>query len=468
LKLREWVGRTDDLDAATNKYATALAAFWPTLRHWRTVEENLAQIRVRADSARGEHGIRMQRRQEAANEAAAATSQFKTLQEVHGETVAAIVERHRRAEQNSHDLARQLRDVDESRVQAAADHSRAESDKSAAETQRSDREFVRRSAISALQQLAERRILADAHPSLCDTRMDDWNPAQSIDFVRHRIDAALEGVADDDASWMRRQNTIHERFQDLRDRLVQQGYQPEAQQIEEIVVIVCLYQGRQHTMSELHDAFATEIAERGRLLKEQEKEAIENHLIAEAAAELVTLVRAAEEWRGKANAELEKRPTSTGVRFRFRWEANPDIGFEKVRASFLRKGELWSPAERSTVADFLQGRIGAEQAADESASWRDHLARALDYRRWHRFFVERQQDGKWSRMTKVTYGTGSGGEKALALTLPRFAAAAAHYQSAPTAPRLIMLDEAFAGIDPTMRAQCMGVLSQFDLDVMMT
>lgn len=31
-----------------------------------------------------------------------------------------------------------------------------------------------------------------------------------------------------------------------------------------------------------------------------------------------------------------------------------------------------------------------------------------------------------------------------------------------------MLDEAFAGIDPTMRAQCLGVLAQFDLDVVMT
>jgi hypothetical protein len=57
----------------------------------------------------------------------------------------------------------------------------------------------------------------------------------------------------------------------------------------------------------------------------------------------------------------------------------------------------------------------------------------------------------------------------LALTLPLFAAAAAHYRSARgDAPRLVMLDEVFAGIDPTMRAQCMGVLAQFDLDVVMT
>ncbi len=82
--------------------------------------------------------------------------------------------------------------------------------------------------------------------------------------------------------------------------------------------------------------------------------------------------------------------------------------------------------------------------------------------------VERQQEGAWRRLDKRTYGTGSGGEKALALTLPLFAAAAAHDTSARSdAPRLVMLDEVFAGIDPTMRAQCMGVLAQFDLDVVM-
>ncbi len=86
-----------------------------------------------------------------------------------------------------------------------------------------------------------------------------------------------------------------------------------------------------------------------------------------------------------------------------------------------------------------------------------------------RFAIERQQDGQWRRLDRRTYGTGSGGEKALALTLPRFAAASAYYKSAAKhAPRLVMLDEAFAGIDPTMRAQCLGVLAQFDLDVVMT
>ena len=83
--------------------------------------------------------------------------------------------------------------------------------------------------------------------------------------------------------------------------------------------------------------------------------------------------------------------------------------------------------------------------------------------------MERKQDGVWKRLTRRTHGTGSGGEKAIALTLPQFAAAAAHYRSAnKTAPRLILLDEAFVGVDKNMRAKCMDLLRVFDLDVVMT
>ena len=85
------------------------------------------------------------------------------------------------------------------------------------------------------------------------------------------------------------------------------------------------------------------------------------------------------------------------------------------------------------------------------------------------FGVERHQDGKWKLLTRRTHGTGSGGEKAIALTLPQFAAAAAYYRSAdPIAPRLILLDEAFVGIDTDMRGKCMGFIETFDLDFMMT
>ena len=58
----------------------------------------------------------------------------------------------------------------------------------------------------------------------------------------------------------------------------------------------------------------------------------------------------------------------------------------------------------------------------------------------------------------------------LAASVPLFAAASSHYASAgnPHAPRLVMLDEAFAGVDDDSRAKCLGLLAAFDLDVVMT
>ncbi|MET8748610.1 SbcC/MukB-like Walker B domain-containing protein [Streptomyces sp. NPDC004667] len=38
----------------------------------------------------------------------------------------------------------------------------------------------------------------------------------------------------------------------------------------------------------------------------------------------------------------------------------------------------------------------------------------------------------------------------------------------PHAPRLVTLDEAFAGVDDDSRAKCLGLLHAFDLDVVMT
>ena len=55
------------------------------------------------------------------------------------------------------------------------------------------------------------------------------------------------------------------------------------------------------------------------------------------------------------------------------------------------------------------------------------------------------------------------------MSLPLFAAASSQYRSAhPHTPRLVALDEAFAGVDDDSRAKCLGLLATFDLDVMMT
>jgi uncharacterized protein YPO0396 len=100
-----------------------------------------------------------------------------------------------------------------------------------------------------------------------------------------------------------------------------------------------------------------------------------------------------------------------------------------------------------------------------AAGWAEALTAALDYRKWHEFAIERLQDGQWRSAT----GPASGGERALVASVPLFAAASSHYKSAgnPYVPRLVALDEAFAGVDDDARAKCLGLLATFDMDVVM-
>ena len=80
--------------------------------------------------------------------------------------------------------------------------------------------------------------------------------------------------------------------------------------------------------------------------------------------------------------------------------------------------------------------------------------------------VQRWQDWQWRPLS----GPASSGERALGLTAPLFAAVSSFYGhgGSPNAPRLVLLGEAFAGIDDATRAHCMALVREFDLDFVMT
>jgi uncharacterized protein YPO0396 len=156
------------------------------------------------------------------------------------------------------------------------------------------------------------------------------------------------------------------------------------------------------------------------------------------------------------------------MKLRLIWRQARDApdGLDQIRAKLRQTIDAWSAGDRAAVGAFLQQRITDEHANLPAASWTEVLTAALDYRTWHEFVIQRFQDGQW----RPAAGPASGGERALVASVPLFAAASSHYKSAgnPFAPRLIALDEAFAGVDDDSRAKCLGLLATFDMDVVMT
>jgi uncharacterized protein (TIGR02680 family) len=338
--------------------------------------------------------------------------------------------------------------------------------------QKQEEEQTRRSdAVADFQAFAATGLLRAAapHVTIPDT-LETWTNDAALTAARG-AETALASVDDSDAAWQRAQNRLGSEFAELQRALSARGFDSFGEPGEHGFVVRITFNQRAEAPDALQGILEREIAERRRLLTARETEIIENHLQAEIAAQLQGLMRAADARVNAINAELDKRPTSTGVKFKLVWEPVPDEDGSLARLGEVRKlllnkiSDAWSPADRNAVGEFLQQRINAERERDVSAARIDQLATALDYRAWHRFRVRRWQDGQWKPLS----GPASSGERALGLTVPLFAAAASHYESAADfSPRLVLLDEAFAGIDDGARAHCMDLIREFDLDFVMT
>jgi len=294
-----------------------------------------------------------------------------------------------------------------------------------------------------------------------------WAATPTVILAR-AVNAELDSVDDADGPWDRIQKRVTEEHKLLADAMARHGHSAGLTLSEGVIVIDVIFQGRSHDLPGLAEALAAEVDQRTTLLSAREREILENHLLNEVAGTLHELISGAEAEVRQMNDELESRPTSTGMKLRLIWQQarNAPEGLDRVRLKLRQTIDAWSAADRGLVGTFLQQRIAAEHADNPAAGWAEALTSALDYRGWHEFVIQRYQDGQWRPAT----GPASGGERALVVSVPLFAAASSHYKSAgnPHAPRLIALDEAFAGVDDDSRAKCLGLLATFDMDVVMT
>lgn len=362
--------------------------------------------------------------------------------------------------------------------EAAGGRARAEQKAEGCAETLEERRTSRQAAVASLQGFAACGLLAVAMPDIeCPDPTVPWTIEPALTLAR-RTEQLLVGVKAGDDDWNRIQNQISEDYSELLRSLGALGHQAHAATSDHGLVVSVVYRNRPERPDRLEAILVEEIAQRRELLTANERELLENHLQAEVASVIQRMLQDADRHVDRINAELDKRPTSTGVRFRLVWEGLPEgsdgapVGLEAARRKLLNtSADAWSTEDRRVVGDMLQSRIAAERTRADigGGSLLEQLARALDYRRWHRFRVERWQGGKWGRLS----GPASSGERALGLTVPLFAAVASHYSHGSHdgyagAPRLVLLDEAFAGIDREARAHCMALIREFDLDFVMT
>lgn len=458
----------DQIRDAISGYAAALAALLPSAAARARSAAFAAEAAAEAETAAGAQAEADEAATVARRGADAAAERHRVLDDTVG---ASVAELHRRLAET--DTAIAARDAEEKATQRARDaaltaRARAEGRRSEIRTRIEEATGERDRTVAALRSFAATGLLAAALPTLTVPPLDEpWAPTPAVALAR-TVNTELAETDDSDRRWELIQQRISTEHKVLTDALGRHGHSVGMTLHEGIMIVDVVFQGRTHDVPTLADSLREEVGQRDRLLSAKERELLENHLVGEVAGALQELIAAAEEQVAALNQDLAARPTSTGMTLRLQWQPAKEApeGLEAVRARLLRQSsDAWSPADRAQVGEFLQARIAQDREDHAGDSWVDQLTRALDYRTWHAFTIQRRQDGQWKPAT----GPASGGERVLAASVPLFAAASSHYSSgSPHAPRLIALDEAFAGVDDDSRAKCLGLLTSFDLDVVMT
>ena len=450
------------------RYRVALAGLWPA------AEAAYAAIRAAAEAESEladsrqlllEAGERAAEAREAAGAAATA------YQELLATVGTAVEELQRQLAAATDDLGRLRaaeRDARQREQGALEARGKADGKQGELRIQVEDAARLRDDAVREFQAFAATGLLRVAVTSLeIPDVQQPWAATPTVVLAR-AVNTQLDSVDDGDGPWDRIQKRVTEEHKLLADAMATHGHSAGMTLSEGVIVIDVVFQGRTHDLPGLAEALAAEVEQRTTLLSAREREILENHLLNEVAGTLHELIAAAEAEVRQMNDELESRPTSTGMKLRLIWQQarNAPEGLDRVRFKLRQTIDAWSAADRVLVGAFLQQRIAAQHADNPAAGWAEALTSALDYRGWHEFAIQRYQDGQWRPAT----GPASGGERALVASVPLFAAASSHYKSAgnPHAPRLIALDEAFAGVDDDSRAKCLGLLATFDMDVVMT
>jgi len=249
------------------------------------------------------------------------------------------------------------------------------------------------------------------------------------------------------------------------------GYQADLTGDAPFVVDVVTNTGRQ-SAAEFARKVAEDVGSQGVLLEQRERTVLEDSLLTALAQQIHARVRAAKDLVDEMDADTRSKPMSSGMAIGIRWVRSDKLTDKQAAASRLldTDGADLRPEGLAELRGLLRAMIHEHRAANPRDTYREVLGAVLDYRSWHTFELRMiSPGGTVERLTRKKHSEMSGGEKSATIHMPLFAAANALYSSAkPTCPRLVALDEAFAGIDDKFKPELLGLTVRFDLDLFMT
>lgn len=229
--------------------------------------------------------------------------------------------------------------------------------------------------------------------------------------------------------------------------------------------------------------FIQEVVENDRMsqqtmLNDQDRQLYEEILFHSIGRKLRSRIYRAQQWTEKMNTLMANSDSSSGLSFSIRWrprtaETEAELDTKELVDLLRRDPGLLKEEDLNQVIEHFRSKIDRAkeliEIKGEGNTLLQVLKEVLDYRYWFSFVLSYQREGESKReLTDNAFYRFSGGEKAMAMYIPLFTACYSRYLEADeSAPYIISLDEAFAGVDEDNISVMFRIVEELGFDYIM-
>ncbi|MBK5247612.1 MAG: hypothetical protein JJE49_10145, partial [Peptostreptococcaceae bacterium] len=187
--------------------------------------------------------------------------------------------------------------------------------------------------------------------------------------------------------------------------------------------------------------------------------------------------RQAKSYIDELKRDISSREMAGGLKLFLEWEKNETFTGGEVKVNNLIKFMTDASKEnefKESIKRFIQYKIDQEKLSAKEeirdVNFEKAVFDALDYRKWFEFKIFYEKDGESkTELTPANYNVLSGGMKSTISYAPLISSLTLLMNKAqPTAPRIVALDEAFAGVDLEGADMMFEYIESLDFSYIMT
>lgn len=241
-------------------------------------------------------------------------------------------------------------------------------------------------------------------------------------------------------------------------------------------VINFFYDRQKISLYKFKERLSEDISMRETVLAENDRKLIEDILSGNVSHKINVQIYETKKWIEKTSENLQKLSNSMRLKFAIEWvpkksSDKDELNTLELQRLLIKDRELLTEEDMKKLSNHFRNKLSVirEEIKDSGGSYSEVIKEMLDYRKWFDFTIFFYKDGGAKReLTASIFNKFSGGERAIAMYLPLLTAASAQYQKGrEDSPRIIALDEAFAGVDDKNIASVFEFIEILDFDYIM-